>query len=199
MKNKYNVQTIFKVIVSVVPIYFSIFLIIFGYFITGYFEGRFSYDVFEYVGTYLWLILSFSIIIFILFYFGNKSNNKKIKVYTEIASILFSIGIALLSVIVYKEANRWDTYIGPTYRGPIIPFNAVLVINAILASLSSVSSSVIQIINSIDKNKNGTNKIVFSKEKETIEKLSKIQKLYDEKVITEEEYNRVRSKYIDSL
>lgn len=199
MKNKYNVQTIFKVIVSVVPIYFSIFLIIFGYFITGYFEGRFSYDVFEYVGTYLWLILSFSIIIFILFYFGNKSNNKKIKVYTEIASILFSIGIALLSVIVYKEANRWDTYKGPTYKGPIIPFNAVLVINAILASLSSVSSSVIQIINSIDKNKNGTNKIVFSKEKETIEKLSKIQKLYDEKVITEEEYNRVRSKYIDSL
>jgi|GEM_PF-2977418 len=194
MKNKYNVQTIFKVIVSVVPIYFSIFLIIFGYFITGYFHKRFSYDVFEYVGTYLWLILSFSIIIFILFYFGNKSNNKKIKVYTEIASILFSIGIALLSVIVYKEANRWDTY-----KGPIIPFNAVLVINAILASLSSVSSSVIQIINSIDKNKNGTNKIVFSKEKETIEKLSKIQKLYDEKVITEEEYNRVRSKYIDSL
>lgn len=198
MKNKYNVQTIFKVIVSVVPIYFSIFLIIFGSdnFIRGYFDvdKRFSYDVFEYVGTYLWLILSFSIIIFILFYFGNKSNNKKIKVYTEIASILFSIGIALLSVIVYKEANRWDTY-----KGPIIPFNAVLVINAILASLSSVSSSVIQIINSIDKNKNGTNKIVFSKEKETIEKLSKIQKLYDEKVITEEEYNRVRSKYIDSL
>lgn len=103
-----------------------------------------------------------------------KSNDKKVS-YIRLATIILSVVLdAILIFEIFSEATIEDKVI------------------SVLAILIALGTIVVPIMNKISKKDN--HKI---KNDDKYEKLEKLKKLLDDNVITEEEYNKEKSKILD--